>query len=149
MRLLSVKVRETSGSVASRLAVSSGFSRDGVNPSPPVPGGFRIVLQFAIGYDRRRVRILQIDRIEVELQMEQQRCTGQNEEKRASDHRNAMPLKEIVQGRAASEAKTRGLAWRLEQGQGRRYQSDAAGEWDQHAANGDQAQLRQATIAGR
>ena len=44
-----------------------------------VAAGFRIVLQFLIGHHGRRVRILQIDRIEVELQMKQQRYAGEND----------------------------------------------------------------------
>src|SRR5712672_272287 len=48
-----------------------------------VAAGFRIFLQFAVGHDRGRVRTLQIDRIEVKRQMQKQRCTGQDDEKRA------------------------------------------------------------------
>src|SRR5258708_39870166 len=59
-----------------------------------------------------------------------------------------MPLQEIVQRRETSKTDRRGLARRLEQRQARRHQCDAARECDQHAATGDQAQLRQATIAG-
>ncbi len=92
---------------------------------------------------------MQIDRIEVERQMPQQRCAGQHDDEHAGDDGNAMPLQEIIQRREASEPDRRGLARRIEQRQHRRDQRDAAGECDQHAATGNQAQFRKTAIAGR
>ena len=57
-----------------------------------VAAGFGVLLQLTIGQHRRRGRAPQVDRIEIERQVKQQRRAGERHEKRARDDRYAMPL---------------------------------------------------------
>src|ERR1700730_298117 len=80
--------------------------------------------------------------------MEQQRRPHQNEEKSAGDHGNAVLLEEMLQRRKSAKADRGGFARRIEQRQHRRYERDAAEEGDQHAATGNEPELRKDAQAG-
>src|SRR6185437_5877466 len=93
--------------------------------------------------------VLQIDRIEIEWQMQEQRRTRQYNADCAGNDWNAAALQDIIDRRQYREADRRGFTARFEDGEHRRHQRNAAGKGDQHAAAGNEAELRKAAIAGR
>ena len=91
---------------------------------------------------------MQIDRIEVERQMPQQRRACQHHEDRAGDDRDAMPLQELIQRSQPLESDRGRFTWRIEHHQHRGHQRDAAGESNQHPATRNQPELGKAAITG-
>src|SRR5579883_3545749 len=80
--------------------------------------------------------------------MEQEGSAGQDDQKGARDHGDAMALQEVVDGGEDLEADRSRLSRRIEGRDHRRYERDAAEKGDQHPAPGNEAKLGKATIAG-
>ncbi len=110
--------------------------------------GLRGILQFAVGDHRRCIRILQVKRVEVELQEGQKGCAGQDGANGARDNRDTVSLQKAVQRRKSTEANRCRLAGRIQYRQHGGNQSDAAQESDDHSTSGDQPKLRQPLVAG-
>ena len=109
----------------------------------------RVAAQVEIGRDRFDLGAAQIDRIEIETQMREQRQAGDRDQQRHDDDRHAMLLEKAVDRRERRVAERLRLARRIEELQQGRQQRDAGEKRDHHADAGDQAELGEAAIVGR
>ena len=112
----------------------------------PVLGSLRRSRKVAIDSG---LRIAQVDRVEVELHEVEQRQAGHDEEQRAHDDDDAVPLEELVHRRQERVADRFIFAGRIEQLQHGGQHRDAGEERDQHAGAGDLAEFGNALVIGR
>ena len=103
MKLDSVMTRATSGTFDSRAAMAFGLAERRRQHLDRVGVGVRIAAEIEIGRDRFRLRVAQIDRIEVEPQPIEQRQAGDHHQRGADDDRDALALEKSSTG--ASEEK--------------------------------------------
>src|SRR6266850_1590070 len=120
--------------------------RDNVGRADP---DFRDLDQLLVGADRLTLRVLQVDRIEVEAHSRQQRQAGQHHDDGSRDHGNAVPGQKSVGRRERDKAHPVRLAWRTKDGQQSREQRDGGNERGHHAEPGDHAELGDAAVGRR
>ena len=94
MKVSSVMTRLTSGILRSRSAVCRRVIEIGREHVDGVRAGVRIVAQIEEGRDQFDLRAAQIDRVEVKLQIVEQRQPAERDHRGADDDRNAVPLHE-------------------------------------------------------
>ena len=114
-----------------------------------VRAGLRVLAQFEKRRDRLGLRALQVQRVEIEAQPVEERRAEHDRADRQRDDRPAVTLQETIDRRERGHAHRRRLGRRVQHRDQRRHQRDAGQERDDHAASGDQTELRQAAIRGR
>ena len=103
--------------------------------------GLHIPAQIEESRDRRRVRIPQVKRIEIEAHEEEQRRGEHDQKERRTDDRNAVSLHEPVDWCECGEPHGLRLGRRLQHGQQCGQQGNAGQESYDHTAAGDLAEL--------
>ncbi|MCY1515111.1 hypothetical protein D9M68_496870 [compost metagenome] len=111
--------------------------------------GLRRVLQRQQRRHRFGLRVFQVQRVEIETQLRQQRRPGEDGQQRHQQHRLAVALQEQVRRGQPGKAGRLGFAAGAQHADQRRQQRERGGERDDHAGAGDQAQLGHAAVIGR
>ncbi|SAK75147.1 hypothetical protein AWB81_03523 [Caballeronia arationis] len=107
------------------------------------------VLQREQRLHRFGVRVLQMQRIEVEAQVQEQRQRADHDDQRADQHGFAIAVEIFVDGRERREARRARLAGRREHLQERRQERHVGHERDDHPDARDQPEFGHAAIGGR
>ena len=110
--------------------------------------GLRVLHQADQGGDRLGVLVVEVQRVEVEPEIAQQRRAGDRHGERADDDDVAVALDEIVDRRQELVADRLALRLGLDDGEQRRQHGDRTGEGDQHAGAGDLAEVGDAAVGG-
>src|SRR6185312_7592096 len=101
------------------------------------------------GRDRLDAAIAQVDGVEVELQMVEERKPGNNRNGNKDEKRNPVTRGEAIDRRKPTIADGVMLSRRPQQGEERREKGDAGDEGDNHPNPGDQPELRDADVIAR
>ena len=110
--------------------------------------GLRVLHQVEQGRDRLHRVAPQVEWIEVELEIPEERQPSRHRERGENEDRHAMARHETVDGSELAVAHGLRLGWWLEHKQKRRQQRDADDKGDDHPCARDQAELRHAAIVG-
>ncbi len=96
-----------------------------------------------------RAGVLEVQRVEIEVEPRQQRQSHDGDDARRGEHRVAPAGEEAVDRRGPGIADRLALAARLEKRQQRGQQGEVEEQGDHHAGAGDQAEFRNALVVGR
>ena len=137
------------GKFAQLLADEIGRGEVGLQHVDRLRVGVGVLHQRQQRRDRLALLIVEVQRVEVEAEIPQQRRAGDRHRQRADDDHVAVALDEVVDGGEELVADGLRLGRRPDQGQHRRQHGDRAGEGDQHAGAGDLAEVGDAFVGRR